>query len=63
MKTKTMRDFRRMIGRQASLAVLVLTMAAVSGCRGTKSEEPPVHPVLNMDFQERFEAQEPNDFF
>jgi mono/diheme cytochrome c family protein len=42
----------------AAVGVLVL-----AGCRGTVSEKPPIHPVLNMDFQEKFEAQEANDFF
>jgi mono/diheme cytochrome c family protein len=32
-------------------------------CRGQKSEKPPVHPNLNMDFQNRFNAQEENEFF
>ena len=41
----------------------VLAVLAVAGCRGKVSQKPPVHPVLNMDFQERFEAQEANDFF
>ncbi|MGA7307204.1 MAG: cytochrome c [Rhodothermales bacterium] len=44
------------------LATLFASMA-VTGCRGTVSHEPPVHPVLNMDFQERFEPQEANSFF
>jgi mono/diheme cytochrome c family protein len=43
--------------------IILLVAFLIAGCRGTLSEEPPVHPVLNMDFQERFEAQEPNDFF
>ena len=43
--------------------VAVLALFAVAGCRGKLSSKPPVHPVLNMDFQERFEAQEVNDFF
>jgi mono/diheme cytochrome c family protein len=28
-----------------------------------KSGKPPIHPNLNMDFQQRLEAQEPNAFF
>ena len=35
----------------------------LSGCRGMQSEKPPIHPNLNMDFQEKFEAQEANPFF
>jgi mono/diheme cytochrome c family protein len=36
---------------------------ALSGCKGMKSEKPPIHPNLNMDFQQRFEEQEANPFF
>lgn len=32
-------------------------------CRGQISEKPPIHPNPNMDFQERFNAQETNSFF
>ncbi|MEM1054088.1 MAG: cytochrome c [Bacteroidota bacterium] len=43
---------------------LALGLALVlSGCRGMKSDETPIHPNLNMDFQEKFEAQEANAFF
>lgn len=44
-----------------SLALIVLL--ALSGCRGMTSNEPPVHPNLNMDFQEKYEPQEANPFF
>ena len=43
--------------------VLVLASLVLSGCRGMTSSKPPVHPNLNMDFVQRFEAQEPNPFF
>jgi len=43
--------------------LVAVVVIAATGCRGTISERPPIHPVLNMDFQERFEAQEANDFF
>ncbi len=33
------------------------------GCRGNKSDVPPVHPNLNMDFQQRYEAQSKNEWF
>ena len=33
------------------------------GCRGAVSESPPIHPNWNMDQQERYDPQEPNDFF
>jgi mono/diheme cytochrome c family protein len=42
------------------LAVLALSLTA---CRGNPSEEPPIHLQQNMDFQERGDPQERNDFF
>lgn len=48
--------------RLALLLALAGT-AALGGCRGMTSSAPPVHPNLNMDFVQRFEAQEPNPFF
>lgn len=35
----------------------------ISSCRGTLSEKPAIHPQLNMDQQDRKEAQEINMFF
>ena len=35
----------------------------MSSCRGTLSEKPAIHPQLNMDQQDRKEAQETNIFF
>ena len=43
----------------AGLAALTLA----SGCWGTRSDEPPIHIWHNMDFQQKFEAQEVNEFF
>ena len=45
--------------------VLLLAALAVAagGCRGMTSEAPPIHPNLNMDYTQRFEAQEPNPLF
>ena len=40
------------------LAIVVLT-----GCQGTISQKEPIHINPNMDWQERFEAQEANPFF
>lgn len=51
----------RIIPLRLSGVFLIAVVAA--GCRGTVSDKPPVHPVLNMDYQEKFEAQEKNDFF
>ncbi len=45
------------------LPALCLGLLFMAGCRGMTSSKPPVHPNLNMDYQERFEAQEPNAFF
>ena len=45
------------------LSLLVLAAAALAGCRGMTSDAPPIHPNLNMDYVQRFEAQEPNSFF
>ena len=45
------------------LIALVALAAAASGCRGMTSEAPPIHPNLNMDYVQRFEAQEPNPLF
>lgn len=44
------------------LAAAALPMVLIS-CRGQVSNEPPVHPNLNMDQQKRFEPQEQNEFF
>ncbi len=41
----------------------LLGASLLSGCRGTVSREPPIHPNQNMDQQSRFDPQEPNDFF
>ena len=49
---------RTLITSLSLIAVVVL-----AGCRGSLSDEPPIHLNLNMDFQERFEAQERNPYF
>ncbi len=46
--------------RVHSLIPLALALVA---CRGTRSEDPPVHLNWNMDFQERGDPQEFNGFF
>ena len=35
---------------------------ALTGCRGGISDSPPVHPVLDMDFQPKIKAQSKSDF-
>jgi mono/diheme cytochrome c family protein len=44
---------------------IVLACSALlwAGCRGMESSEPPVHPNLNMDYQEKYQAQEANPLF
>ncbi len=44
-------------------AALTLLVLPSTGCRGNKSDQPPVHLNQNMDFQQRGEPQERNDFF
>jgi mono/diheme cytochrome c family protein len=44
-------------------ALTLLAAVVLVGCRGTKSENTPIHPNLNMDFQEKFEPQEENPYF
>ncbi len=41
----------------------LLTALLLVGCRGTQSDAPPIHPNLNMDFQERFDPQAYNPLF
>lgn len=49
------------------MRTLLLSLAALAliltGCRGMESDKPPIHPNLDMDYQERFNAQEANPFF
>lgn len=52
----------RVMSRKTLIAAF-LAVLALAGCRGMESSEPPIHPNLNMDFQERFDPQEPNPFF
>lgn len=46
----------------APLGILFFGLV-LGGCRGSSSSEPPIHISPNMDFQEKFEAQERNVFF
>ncbi len=52
-----------MILAKKIIYLLLLASVLFMSCRGQKSEKPPVHPNLNMDFQNRFNAQEENEFF
>ncbi len=42
---------------------LGFSLLAISGCRGSLSDEPPIHPNPNMDAQHRFDAQEGTELF
>jgi len=46
--------------RVLSIAVFAIFMFS---CRGSIKKKPPIHPNMNMDQQNRFEAQEKNEFF
>ena len=47
-----------------SRTLLALSLSTVlAGCQGMPSEKPPVHVNPNMDWQDRFNAQEANPFF
>ncbi len=45
------------------IVALVASTSLMAACRGNKSAEPPVHPVLNMDFQQYYRPAERNDWF
>jgi mono/diheme cytochrome c family protein len=42
--------------------ILVLAALALAACRGGISEKPPIHPVLDMDFQPKLKAQSESKF-
>lgn len=50
------------VSKYLFLAAIALPLV-LSSCRGQLSDKEPVHPNMNMDQQERFEAQEKNEFF
>ena len=45
------------------LLALLLVSVAMMSCRGQKSDKPPIRHHFNMNFQERFNAQQENQFF
>jgi len=49
--------------RRLLTASLLVGALVLGGCRGLKSEDPPVHPNMNMDIQNRFDPQEANPLF
>lgn len=52
-----------MMKRSVAHAACLIALLVLAGCRGMQSDDPPIHPNLNMDFQERFDPQEANPFF
>lgn len=46
-----------------SLVSATIALGLVSGCQGQPSEDPPIHPNLNMDFQTKYRPQKKNVFF
>lgn len=48
--------------RYLIIAALLIPLV-IASCRGQISEQEPIHPNMNMDQQDRFEAQEENPFF
>lgn len=51
------------MNRTVKLATVFGLAALMGACQGQISEKTPVHPNMNMDQQERKEAQEANSFF
>lgn len=58
-----MNSFFTMRLSKKNISILVLSGLFMLSCRGQVSEKPPIHPNPNMDFQERYNAQEVNPFF
>ncbi len=53
-----------MIKGLSTFTPAILALAFLFGaCQGSISEKPPIHPNMNMDQQDRKEAQEVNSFF
>jgi len=46
-----------------ALPLAVVLASSLTGCRGNKTAEPPVHLVQNMDFQQYYKPQEANAWF
>lgn len=58
-----MNSFLPMKLSKKNISILLLSGLFMLSCRGHISEKPPIHPNQNMDFQERYNAQEVNPFF
>ncbi|MDZ7690109.1 MAG: c-type cytochrome [Balneolaceae bacterium] len=49
--------------KSSKVLVLLVVTFLLASCRGEEFSHQPVHPNMNMDQQNRFEAQEENSFF
>lgn len=47
---------------QATTATVLVLAGLLGGCRGEISRSPPIHPVLDMDFQQKLKAQSESTF-
>jgi mono/diheme cytochrome c family protein len=47
----------------AAIGLAVFMLVALSACRGSTHEKPPIHPNWNMDNVQRYDPQEPSPFF
>lgn len=56
-------NIQKMNSRVSKLSFLLVLSLILLSCRGEKFDHQPIHPNMNMDQQERFEAQEYNTFF
>jgi mono/diheme cytochrome c family protein len=58
---------KKLPAEMMSKTILTMLVAAgllaLTGCRGMTWEEPTIHPIQDMDFQQKFEPQETNRFF
>lgn len=55
--------FKQMNLAITRISALLLISFAIMSCRGQVTDKPPVHLNQNMDFQNRFNAQQENPFF
>ena len=44
-------------------SIFLLAIILLIGCRGDRGTKPPVHPITNMDSQDKFKAYGMNTFF
>lgn len=54
---------RRIVRGLATLVGGLVVAATMTGCWGNRSEDPPVHIIWNMDFQDKWDPQEKAEFF